>query len=54
MFFFTGSGFSDPLNGAPSEYLQRLSQMAILEYNTIRQETTRKSKKGKKQELRDC
>ncbi|KAF6323145.1 hypothetical protein mRhiFer1_001943 [Rhinolophus ferrumequinum] len=49
-----GSGFSDPLNGAPSEYLQRLSQMAILEYNTIRQETTRKSRKGKKQELRDC
>ncbi|XP_012667000.1 putative uncharacterized protein C8orf89 homolog [Otolemur garnettii] len=49
-----GCSFSDPLTGAPSQYLQRLSRMAILEYNTIRQETTRKSKKGKKQELRDC
>ncbi|XP_013373584.1 PREDICTED: putative uncharacterized protein C8orf89 homolog isoform X2 [Chinchilla lanigera] len=47
-------GFSDPLTGAPSEYLQRLSRMAILEYDTIRQETTKKSKKGKRQELRDC
>ncbi|XP_004436337.1 PREDICTED: putative uncharacterized protein C8orf89 homolog isoform X2 [Ceratotherium simum simum] len=49
-----GSGFSDPLTGASSQYLQRLSKMAILEYDTIRQETTRKSKKGKKRELRDC
>ncbi|XP_006139863.1 putative uncharacterized protein C8orf89 homolog isoform X1 [Tupaia chinensis] len=49
-----GSGFSDPFPGAPSQYLQRLSRMAILEYDTIRQETTRKSKKGKKRELRDC
>nr|XP_019580807.1 PREDICTED: putative uncharacterized protein C8orf89 homolog [Rhinolophus sinicus] len=49
-----GFGFSDPLNGASSEYLQRLSQMAILEYDTIRQETARKSKKGKKRELHDC
>uniref|UniRef100_A0A8C0DM74 Chromosome 8 open reading frame 89 n=1 Tax=Balaenoptera musculus TaxID=9771 RepID=A0A8C0DM74_BALMU len=48
-----GSGFSDPLAGAPSQYLQRLSKMAILEYDTIRQETTRKLKKSKKQEL-DC
>ncbi|XP_016071619.1 PREDICTED: putative uncharacterized protein C8orf89 homolog [Miniopterus natalensis] len=48
------SGFSDPLAGAPSHYLQRLSKMAILEYDTIRQETTRKSKKGKRRELRDC
>lgn len=54
MFLFTGFGFSDPLNGASSEYLQRLSQMAILEDDTMRQETTRKSKKGKKRELRDC
>ncbi|XP_022451043.1 putative uncharacterized protein C8orf89 homolog isoform X1 [Delphinapterus leucas] len=46
-----GSGFSDPLTGAPSQYLQRLSKMAILEYDTIRQETTRKFKKSKKQEL---
>ncbi|KAM5210739.1 uncharacterized protein C8orf89 homolog isoform 1-T1 [Hipposideros larvatus] len=49
-----GSGFSDPFTGASSQYLQRLSQMAILEYDTIHQETTRKSKKGKKRELRDC
>ncbi|KAM9626768.1 uncharacterized protein C8orf89 homolog [Trichechus inunguis] len=48
------SVFIDPLPGAPPQYLQRLSKMAILEYDTIRQETTRKSKKGKKQELRDC
>nr|KAF6404558.1 hypothetical protein HJG63_001933 [Rousettus aegyptiacus] len=49
-----GSDFSNPLPGAPSQYLQRLSKMAILEYDTIRQETIRKSKKGKKRELRDC
>ncbi|XP_027470545.1 putative uncharacterized protein C8orf89 homolog isoform X1 [Zalophus californianus] len=49
-----GSGFSDPLAGASSQYLQRLSKMAILEYDTIRQETTRKSKKSKKRYLRDC
>ncbi|XP_042828984.1 putative uncharacterized protein C8orf89 homolog isoform X2 [Panthera tigris] len=49
-----GSGFSDPLAGAPSQFLQRLSKMAILEYDTIRQETTRRSKKGKKRDLRDC
>ncbi|XP_043339774.1 putative uncharacterized protein C8orf89 homolog isoform X2 [Cervus elaphus] len=49
-----GSGFSDPLAGAPSQYLQRLSNMAILEYDTIRQETSKKFKKSKKRELRDC
>ncbi|XP_036119526.1 putative uncharacterized protein C8orf89 homolog [Molossus molossus] len=49
-----GSGFSDPLAGAPSQYLQRLSKMAMLECDTMRQETARKSRKGKKQELRDC
>nr|XP_012641821.1 putative uncharacterized protein C8orf89 homolog isoform X2 [Microcebus murinus] len=49
-----GSSFSDPFTGAPSQYLQRLSRMAILEYNTIRQETTRKLKKDKKGEQRDC
>ncbi|KAM9689739.1 uncharacterized protein C8orf89 homolog isoform 1-T1 [Dama dama] len=49
-----GSGFSDPLTGAPSQYLQRLSNMAILEYDTIRQETSKKIKKSKKRELRDC
>ncbi|XP_069321713.1 putative uncharacterized protein C8orf89 homolog [Eulemur rufifrons] len=49
-----GASFSDPLTGAPSQYLQRLSRMAILEHETIRQETTRKSKKDKKGELRDC
>ncbi|XP_047698492.1 putative uncharacterized protein C8orf89 homolog isoform X1 [Prionailurus viverrinus] len=49
-----GSGFSDPLAGAPSQFLQRLSKMAILEYDTICQETTRRPKKGKKRDLRDC
>ncbi|XP_047386453.1 putative uncharacterized protein C8orf89 homolog [Sciurus carolinensis] len=48
------SDFSDPFTGAPSQYLQRLSKMALLECNTIRQETSKKSKKGKKRELRDC
>ncbi|XP_060060335.1 putative uncharacterized protein C8orf89 homolog [Erinaceus europaeus] len=49
-----GSGFSNPLFGAPSQYLERLSEMAILEHDTIRQEINRKSKKGKKQGLQDC
>nr|XP_054354147.1 putative uncharacterized protein C8orf89 homolog [Pongo pygmaeus] len=49
-----GSGFSDPLTGAPSQYLERLSKIAILEYDTIRQETTKKSNKSKKRDLRDC
>ncbi|XP_008148606.3 putative uncharacterized protein C8orf89 homolog isoform X2 [Eptesicus fuscus] len=49
-----GSGFSDPLAGAPPQYLQRLSRMSILESDTIRQETATKSKKGKRRELRDC
>ncbi|KAK1332084.1 hypothetical protein QTO34_007770 [Cnephaeus nilssonii] len=48
------SGFSDPLAGAPPQYLQRLSRMSILEFDTIRQETATKSKKGKRRELRDC
>ncbi|XP_007956805.1 putative uncharacterized protein C8orf89 homolog, partial [Orycteropus afer afer] len=51
---YARSLFSDPLSGAPPQYLQRLSKMAVLEYDTIRQETTRKSKKSKKHELRDC
>nr|KAF6326148.1 hypothetical protein mPipKuh1_001901 [Pipistrellus kuhlii] len=41
-----GSGFSDPLAGAPPHYLQRISRMSMLEYDTIRQETAMKSKKG--------
>ncbi|KAF6098737.1 hypothetical protein HJG60_001904 [Phyllostomus discolor] len=49
-----GFGFSNPLIGASSQYLQRLSKMALLEYDTICHETTRKSKKGRKRELRDC
>ncbi|XP_036193352.1 putative uncharacterized protein C8orf89 homolog [Myotis myotis] len=49
-----GSGFSDPLAGAPPQYLQRLSRMSMLEYDTIRQETATKSKKGKRRELGDC
>ncbi|XP_076780432.1 putative uncharacterized protein C8orf89 homolog [Arvicanthis niloticus] len=49
-----GSVFSDPFTGAPSDFLQRLSRMAILEYDTIRQETNKKLKRGKKRDLRDC
>ncbi|KAL1775759.1 hypothetical protein HispidOSU_012147 [Sigmodon hispidus] len=49
-----GYVFSDPFTGAPSQFLQRLSRMAILEYDTIRQETHKKSKRGKKRDLRDC
>ncbi|XP_051021838.1 putative uncharacterized protein C8orf89 homolog [Acomys russatus] len=49
-----GSVFSDPFTGAPSQFLQRLSRMAILEYDTIRQETHKKSRRGKKREIRDC
>ncbi|CAK6438755.1 unnamed protein product [Pipistrellus nathusii] len=49
-----GSGFSDPLAGAPPHYLQRISRMSMLEHDTIRQETAMKSKKGKRRELRDC
>ncbi|KAM5137583.1 uncharacterized protein C8orf89 homolog [Callospermophilus lateralis] len=48
------SNFSDPVTGASVQYLQRLSKLALLEFNTIRQETSKKSKKGKKRELRDC
>ncbi|XP_043831491.1 putative uncharacterized protein C8orf89 homolog isoform X2 [Dromiciops gliroides] len=47
-------GFRSPLTGAPPEYLQRLSELAILEYDTIRQETSRRLKKVKKQELPYC
>ncbi|XP_027733079.1 putative uncharacterized protein C8orf89 [Vombatus ursinus] len=43
--------FRSPLTGAPPEYLQRLSELAILEYDTIRQETSKKFKKVKKREL---
>ncbi|XP_012966392.1 putative uncharacterized protein C8orf89 homolog [Mesocricetus auratus] len=49
-----GSVFSDPFTGASSQFLQRLSRMAILEYDTIRQETHKKSKRGKKRDLREC
>ncbi|XP_078007900.1 LOW QUALITY PROTEIN: putative uncharacterized protein C8orf89 homolog [Phascolarctos cinereus] len=46
--------FRSPLTGAPPEYLQRLSELAILEYDTIRQETSKKFKKVKKRECPDC
>ncbi|XP_068956220.1 putative uncharacterized protein C8orf89 homolog isoform X2 [Petaurus breviceps papuanus] len=46
--------FRSPLTGAPPEYLQRLSELTILEYDTIRQETSKKLKKVKKRELPDC
>ncbi|XP_054980409.1 putative uncharacterized protein C8orf89 homolog [Sorex araneus] len=49
-----GSGFRDPLPGASPQFLQRLSKIALLESNTIHQEIIKKSKKGKKRDLRDC
>ncbi|KAM9102966.1 putative uncharacterized protein C8orf89 homolog isoform X4 [Sarcophilus harrisii] len=49
-----GFSFRSPLTGASPEYLQRLSELAILEYDTIRQETGKKLKKVKKRELSDC
>ncbi|XP_036592349.1 putative uncharacterized protein C8orf89 homolog [Trichosurus vulpecula] len=46
--------FRSPLTGAPPEFLQRLSELAILEYDTIRQEASKKFKKVKKRQLPDC
>ncbi|XP_075684332.1 putative uncharacterized protein C8orf89 homolog [Rhinoderma darwinii] len=45
----TSSGYSDPLNGASIEYIQRLSAIATFENETIRQENTRKLKTKKEQ-----
>ncbi|XP_039187991.1 putative uncharacterized protein C8orf89 homolog isoform X3 [Crotalus tigris] len=42
--------FADPVNGAPSQFLQRLADLAALECTTIHEEKTRKIRKTKKQE----
>ncbi|XP_055968700.1 putative uncharacterized protein C8orf89 homolog [Sorex fumeus] len=49
-----GSGFQDPIPGASPQFLQRLSKIALLENDTVHQEKIKKSKKGKKRDLRDC
>ncbi|XP_070604037.1 putative uncharacterized protein C8orf89 homolog isoform X2 [Erythrolamprus reginae] len=45
----TGYPFADPVNGAPSEFLQRLAELAALECTTIHEEKTRIVRKTKKQ-----
>ncbi|XP_014374222.1 putative uncharacterized protein C8orf89 homolog isoform X2 [Alligator sinensis] len=47
---FAHHHFTDPVTGAAPEYLQRLSQMASLECETINEEKNKKMKRGKKQE----
>ncbi|KAJ6663991.1 hypothetical protein lerEdw1_008945 [Lerista edwardsae] len=47
--FKSGYRFTDPVSGAPPQYLQRLSELAALECETIHQERNRK-RRTKKQE----
>ncbi|XP_038622696.1 putative uncharacterized protein C8orf89 homolog [Tachyglossus aculeatus] len=47
-------GFRNPFSGAPPEYLQRLSELAVLEYDTIRQETKGNLKNVRKPAPRAC
>uniref|UniRef100_A0A6I8N5L9 Uncharacterized protein n=1 Tax=Ornithorhynchus anatinus TaxID=9258 RepID=A0A6I8N5L9_ORNAN len=47
-------GFRNPFTGAPPKYLQRLSELAVLEYDTIRQEAKGNPGKGGKPDLRGC
>ncbi|XP_072007817.1 putative uncharacterized protein C8orf89 homolog isoform X2 [Engystomops pustulosus] len=42
-------GYSDPLDGAPTDYIQRLSAIASLENETVRQENMRKLKTKKEE-----
>ncbi|KAG8133691.1 hypothetical protein E2320_011462 [Naja naja] len=46
----TGYQFADPVNGATSQFLQRLSELAALECTTIHEEKTKRIRKTKKQE----
>ncbi|XP_042317174.1 putative uncharacterized protein C8orf89 homolog isoform X2 [Sceloporus undulatus] len=41
--------YKDPVRGAPPRYLQRLSELATLEHETIHQEKRRKIRKTKKE-----
>ncbi|XP_060098938.1 putative uncharacterized protein C8orf89 homolog [Heteronotia binoei] len=43
-----GYHFTDPVRGAPPQYVQRLSQLAALECETIHQEKKRKVRRTKK------
>nr|XP_056710880.1 putative uncharacterized protein C8orf89 homolog [Euleptes europaea] len=43
-----GCHFTDPVSGAPSQYIQRLSQLAALECETIHQEKTTRVRRIKK------
>ncbi|XP_053251839.1 putative uncharacterized protein C8orf89 homolog isoform X4 [Podarcis raffonei] len=47
--FKPGYRFTDPVTGAPPQFLQRLSQLAALECETIHQERTRRLRKAKRQ-----
>nr|XP_028592539.1 putative uncharacterized protein C8orf89 homolog isoform X4 [Podarcis muralis] len=47
--FKPGYHFTDPVTGAPPQFLQRLSQLAALECETIHQERTRRLRKAKRQ-----
>ncbi|XP_015208896.2 uncharacterized protein si:ch211-171b20.3 [Lepisosteus oculatus] len=42
--------YADPVPGAPTSFIQRLSEISYLECETVRQEKIKKLKKGKKQE----
>uniref|UniRef100_A0A2D4PY60 Uncharacterized protein n=1 Tax=Micrurus surinamensis TaxID=129470 RepID=A0A2D4PY60_MICSU len=45
-----GYQFADPVNGATSQFLQRLTELAALECTTIHEEKTKRIRKNKKQE----
>ncbi|XP_062985938.1 putative uncharacterized protein C8orf89 homolog [Elgaria multicarinata webbii] len=49
--FKSGYRFTDPVSGAPPQYVQRLSQLAALECETIHHEKSRKTRKAKKLEM---
>ncbi|RXM31335.1 hypothetical protein EOD39_1782 [Acipenser ruthenus] len=42
--------YADPVSGASTPFIQRLSEILSLESDTVRQEKTKKLKKNKKQE----
>ncbi|XP_075067486.1 putative uncharacterized protein C8orf89 homolog [Mixophyes fleayi] len=46
----SSSGLTDPLHGAPIQYLQRLAEIASLENDTIRKEKTKKLKAKKEEQ----
>ncbi|XP_077208260.1 putative uncharacterized protein C8orf89 homolog isoform X2 [Paroedura picta] len=46
-----GYHYTDPFTGAPPQYIQRLSQLAALECETIHQERTRRVKRTRKHNI---